>query len=100
MTKLSTWLLAAALTVAASAEDPSRAEVLAAGCHACHGVDGQGSPPVPALRGRQDIQQQLRAFKNAAEATGEAHLMIRFARGLSDRDIAELADFYARAAAP
>lgn len=96
MTKLPTLLLLAAVSAAASAEDPSRGEILAAGCHACHGAEGRGSPPLPPLRGRSDIRQQLQTFRSTAEVSGEAHLMIRFARGLSDRDIDELGAFYRR----
>lgn len=100
MTKLSTLLLLAAVSAAPGAEDPSRGEMLAAACHACHGQEGRGSPPLPPLRGRNDIRQQLQTFQNSAEASGEAHLMIRFARGLSEGDIDALAAFYAPKAAP
>lgn len=100
MTKWPALLLLLAVSAASRAEEPSRAEVLAASCHACHGAHGQGSPALPTLRGRQDIGQQLQAFKSRAEASGPTHLMIRFARGLSEQDIDDLAAFYAQADPP
>ncbi|MCC5873780.1 MAG: c-type cytochrome [Gammaproteobacteria bacterium] len=106
MRTLSTLLLLAAASAAAAAqaESPSRGEFLAGACNACHGAEGRGSPPLPPLQGRDDLRQQLQAWKGSDEATdgvrGTAHLMIRFARGLSDADIDALATFYARQEAP
>ncbi len=90
-----TLLLLVALSAAVSAGEPSRGERLAATCHACHGPEGRGSPPLPPLRGRSDIRRQLQAFQ-AAEAVGKAHLMTRLAQGLSEQDVDDLAAFYAR----
>jgi len=105
MTNLPTLLLLAAGSAAANPEQlPSRGEFLASACHACHGPEGRGSPPLPPLQGRSDLRQQLKAWKSMpealGEALGEAHLMIRFARGLSDADIDDLAAYYARQASP
>ncbi len=100
MRRLSTLLLLASVSAVADAEGPSRGEILASACNTCHGLDGRGSPPLPPLRGRNDIRQQLQAWKIAAEATGDTHLMIRFARALSDMDIDDLASFYARQDSP
>lgn len=97
-------LLLAATSAAAQAESPSRGEFLAGACNACHGAEGRGSPPLAPLQGRDDLRQQLQAWKGSDAATdgvrGTAHLMIRFARGLSDADMDALAAFYARQEAP
>jgi len=100
MRTLSSLLLLAAASAAAEVESPSRGEFLAGACNACHGAEGRGSPPLPPLQGRDNLRQQLQAWKGSDEATdgvrGSAHLMVRFARGLSDADIDALAAFYAQ----
>jgi cytochrome c553 len=100
VTQLPLLLLLAAVAAAGSEGAPSRGETLAAACNACHGADGRGSPPIPPLRGRSDLQPRLQAWKSAPEASGEAHLMIRLSRSLSPADIDALAAFYARQDAP
>lgn len=100
MTPLPILLLLAAVSAATNGEAPSRGETLAAACNACHGADGRGSPPLPPLRGRSDIHPFLQAWKNAADASGETHLMIRLARGLSAADLDDVAAFYAQQDSP
>ena len=91
------------LVVAEAGSEQSDAlatELLAAGCNACHGPDGQGSPPVPALRGRDDLHVLLEGWREEPEAKGRAHIMIRFARALDGADTAALAAHYAADDAP
>lgn len=99
MSRLQALLLLAALPAVMSmtvqADGPSRGEVLASSCHACHGPEGRGSPPLPPLRGRSDLRAQLLIWTAAPEARGEAHLMIRLVRGLSAADIDELVAYFA-----
>ncbi|MCC5888013.1 MAG: cytochrome c [Gammaproteobacteria bacterium] len=97
---LMTAAIPAVMSAATQADGPSRGEVLASTCHACHGPEGRGSPPLPPLRGRSDLRTQLLAWKSSAEASGDAHLMIRFARGLSEADIDALAAYFAAKDAP
>src|SRR5690242_4606384 len=63
-------------------------------CAVCHGIDGVGkNPDVPNLAGesQQYIQKQLKAFRS-----GERHheQMSIIAKGLSDSDIANVADWF------
>jgi len=97
------WLLGLLLLPSAAATatnaGPSRGELLAAACNACHGVDGAGSGSVPPLRvptpcATSRLESRLEAWREQPEADGAAHLMIRFARGLSPDDITALAAWY------
>ncbi len=93
-------LLLATLPAGTMATADLGVELLAAGCNACHGPDGRGSAPVPALRGREDLRQQLDAWRVAPEATGQSHVMIRFARALDEADVEALAEHYAERDVP
>jgi cytochrome c553 len=91
---------AAALAVAIST--PTVAADIAAGeakvkevCAACHGVDGNSvDPSNPRLAGqwRDYLAKALRDYKSGARNNG---IMSGFAKGLSDKDIENLAAYYA-----
>lgn len=93
-------LLLATVPVGTSATEVGRVELLAAGCNACHGPAGRGSAPIPALRGRDDLEARLQAWRAAPDATGTAHVMIRFARALDEADTKALAEHYAGSETP
>jgi len=64
-------------------------------CAVCHGVDGIGkNPDVPNLAGesQQYIQKQLKAFRSGGRQHEQMSII---AKDLTDRDIANLADWFA-----
>jgi cytochrome c553 len=67
-----------------------------AACAACHGVDGNGGgdPSWPKLAGQHEnyLLAQLKAFKSGARQDA---LMSPMVAGLSDKDMANLAAYYA-----
>jgi len=89
--------VAAALTLdSQAAADPAlgKAKVQAV-CAVCHGVDGIGkNPDVPNLAGEspQYIQKQLKAFRSGARQHDQMSII---AKDLSDKDIANVADWFA-----
>lgn len=65
------------------------------GCLGCHGPNGAGSQPVPALAGRSaaDLRAAMMAFRaNERPAT----IMGRIARGYTEAEIAEIAEYFSR----
>ena len=64
-------------------------------CAVCHGVDGIGkNPDVPNLAGesQQYIQKQLKAFRSGGRQHEQMSII---AKDLTDKDIANLADWFA-----
>lgn len=82
-----------AIGVAHAAGDPAAGKVKAAGCAGCHGANGQGVPPNPALAGKSEDQllQVLQDFKSGKRSNA---VMKALASGLSDQDMANLAAYY------
>lgn len=66
---------------------------VAQSCAGCHGQSGDGSGPILPLAGydREDFLQTWEAFRSD---TRPATIMGRIARGFSDDEIAELADYF------
>jgi cytochrome c553 len=83
-----------AATTAQAGGDAAAGEAKAASCGSCHGADGMGIDPNPALAGLDEAYfvEQLAAFKSGAR---ENAMMKMFAGQLSDEDIADLAAYYA-----
>jgi cytochrome c553 len=69
---------------------------LAATCAQCHGTDGHAVPGagIPALAGmpREEMLAKLRAFQ---AGTVRATVMTQLARGFSEAQLQQLADFFA-----
>lgn len=79
-----------------AAADPTAGRQKAALCQVCHGYDGIGTnPTVPNIGGESSLYltKQLKAFR-AGERNHQQMSII--AQGLSDEDIADLADYYSR----
>ncbi|MCW5714734.1 MAG: c-type cytochrome [Bauldia sp.] len=74
---------------------PQEAAVLAAACFNCHGPEGVGQGPIPAIAGMpaEQLVAMLNAFK-ANEVPG-ATIMGRLARGYDDAEIAAIAAYFA-----
>lgn len=83
-----------AIGTAQAAGDAAAGKVKAAVCAGCHGANGQGIPPAPALAGKSEAQilQALQDFKSGKR---DNPVMKGMAAGLSDQDMANLAAYYA-----
>ena len=83
-----------AISVAQAAGDPAAGKAKAAVCAACHGANGQGVPPNPALVGKSedDMLQAMKDYKSGKRANA---VMKGMTAGLSDQDMANLAAYYA-----
>jgi cytochrome c553 len=86
--------LFAAMSAAQAGGDPAAGKAKANGCAGCHGVNGEGKDPYPALAGKPEAQlaQDLMEYKSGKRKNAIMHT---FAAKLSDQDIANLAAYYA-----
>ena len=94
------WLLVLfALAAAARAQSPEQLNLrsLAASCAQCHGTDGRSvaASAVPALAGmpREHLVAQLKAFKTGSRPST---VMGQLAKGFSDAQLEQLADYFSR----
>jgi cytochrome c553 len=87
-------ILVLAIGVAHAAGDPAAGKTKAAACVACHGANGEGVPPNPALAGKSEdeLLQALKAYKSGKRTNA---VMKALSVGLSDQDMANLAAYYA-----
>lgn len=85
------------LPLAAAAGDPAKGKEKSATCQACHGEEGRTSiaPSYPILAGQYAsyLEQALQDYRSGARNNA---VMAGMAANLSDRDIADLAAWYAR----
>jgi len=79
---------------ALAAGDAAAGKTKAAACSGCHGKNGEGVKPNPALAGlaAETIIQDLKDYKSGKRANP---VMKTFASKLSDADMANLAAYYA-----
>ena len=84
------------LTIGAAhaAGEVAAGKVKAATCVACHGANGQGVPPNPALTGKS-ADQLLQAMQDYKSGKRSNAVMKGITAGLSDQDMANLAAYYA-----
>jgi cytochrome c553 len=77
-----------------AAGDSAAGKAKAAGCGGCHGANGEGVKPNPALAGKPeaDIVQALKDYKSGKRVNP---VMKSLATPLSDTDMANLGAFYA-----
>jgi len=80
--------------VAQAAGDPAAGKAKAVACAACHGANGQGVPPNPALTGRTE-DEMLQAMKDYKSGKRNNAVMKGMMAGLGDQDMANLAAYYA-----
>ena len=78
----------------AQAADAAAGKAKASACAGCHGPNGEGSGPNPALAGTSPAKfvQALKDYKSGQRANA---VMKNFATPLSDDDMANLAAYYA-----
>jgi len=89
--------IVALLGVAGAAQaggDAQAGKAKAATCAGCHGPNGEGIAPNPALAGKAD-GQFIQAMKDYKSGKRPNPLMKTFADQLSDQDVANLAAYYA-----
>ena len=86
--------LLAAVGAAQAAGDVAAGKTKAAGCLGCHGADGKGVGPNPALAGKPEAQllQALQDYKSGKRANA---LKKGITSSLSDQDMANLAAYFA-----
>ncbi len=85
-----------ALSAPVLAADPAAAKSKAAQCAACHGADGIAVlPDAPNLAGQNEVYlaKALRDYRSGARKHEQMTVM---AKGLSDKDIENLAAYYNR----
>ena len=79
---------------AQAAGDVEAGKARASVCVACHGANGEGVAPNPALAGKTE-DQLIQAMKDYKSGKRENAVMKAFASPLNDQDIANLAAYYA-----
>lgn len=87
----------AALGVAGAAwagGDAQAGKTKAGVCAGCHGANGEGKAPNPALAGKP-ADQFIQAIKDYKSGKRNNPVMKTFASQLSDQDMANLAAYYA-----
>ncbi len=82
------------LSAAQAAGDVQAGKAKSAGCVGCHGANGQGVPPNPALAGKSE-DQLLQAMKDYKSGKRNNAVMKGLMSPLSDQDMANLAAYYA-----
>jgi cytochrome c553 len=94
-------LLIATITVASfgivgtaqTAGDVAAGKTKSARCVACHGAEGQGVPPNPALAVKP-AAEQVQALKDYKSGSRANPVMKAMAAPLSDQDIEDLSAYY------
>jgi cytochrome c553 len=92
-----TAMIVASLGAAATAEAAGNVEAgkaKAAACVGCHGANGQGVPPNPALKGKTE-DELVETMKDYKSGKRNNAVMKAFAAQLNDQDIQNLAAYYA-----
>jgi cytochrome c553 len=82
------------VSVVHAAGDPAAGKAKAAACAACHGANGQGVAPNPALAGK-NADQMLQALQDYKSGKRNNAVMKAMTASLSDQDMANLAAYYA-----
>ena len=90
-------MIATSFGIAATAQaagDAAAGKAKAAMCAACHGDNGQGVAPNPALAGKPEAEQ-VKALKDYKSGAKSNPMMSSLAATLSDQDMENLAAYYA-----
>lgn len=77
-----------------AAGDPQAGKAKAGACAACHGANGEGKSPYPALAGKSEASL-LEAMQDYKSGKRNNAMMKGFVAKLSDDDMANLAAYYA-----
>ena len=84
--------LAGPLSVAAQAQEISRARVIAATCYTCHGTHGVSPSSIPRIddMSSERLVSTLQSFRSGQRAST---IMSRHVSGYSDEEIVEVANY-------
>jgi cytochrome c553 len=74
--------------------DAQAGKAKAGACAGCHGANGEGKAPFPALAGKKE-DQLIQALKDYKSGKRDNAMMKTFATQLSDQDAANVAAYYA-----
>lgn len=87
-------MLAAGIPAVAGAE-VSRGAILASTCFSCHGTDGKSPGDMPSIYGvpAESLVKTLQDFKSGLRP---ATVMDRHAKGYTDQEIHEIADYLSK----
>jgi len=94
MTVIFCTILLSATTGCATCSVDNHARNMAASCAACHGTNGNSVGGIPALAGA-DKSYFITQMKNFKSGARPATVMNNHAKGYSDEEIAQLANFFA-----
>jgi cytochrome c553 len=83
-----------AASVAQAAGDAAAGKAKATTCAGCHGANGEGKAPNPALAGMAE-DKFVQALKDYKSGKLNKPIMKTFAAQLSDKDMENLAAYYA-----
>ena len=81
-------------TCGVQAEGVSRGALLASMCDTCHGTNGEGSDPIPAIAGK-DADTIVSLLKSFAAGEADITIMDRHAKGYTDEELQAIAEHYA-----
>jgi cytochrome c553 len=96
-TLLTATIIVASLGIVGAAQaagDVAAGKAKAVACAGCHGANGQGVPPNPALAGKPEAEL-LQALKDYKSGTRPNPVKRGITAGLSDQDMENLAAYYA-----
>ena len=77
-----------------AAGDAAAGKAKAAACAGCHGANGEGVAPNPALAGKSE-EQLVQAMKDYKSGKRDNAVMKGMVAALTDGDVANLAAYYA-----
>jgi cytochrome c553 len=82
------------VVTAYAAGDVAAGKTKSATCAACHGADGKGIAPNPALAGKP-ASEQVQALKDYKSGKRANPIMMGMASTLSDQDMEDISAYYA-----
>jgi cytochrome c553 len=88
-------VLAAGVSLPASAQDAAAARSLAAACFTCHGTDGRSVGGVPPSLAGQDKNYLLQTMKDFKAGKRPATIMHQQAKGYTDQELEVIAGYFA-----
>jgi cytochrome c553 len=86
--------LLATISAVQAGGDPQAGKAKADSCAGCHGANGEGKDPYPALAGKPE-GEFVQAMKDYKSGKRKNAIMKTFASKLSDQDLANIAAYYA-----
>ena len=78
-----------------AADEVSRGALLASMCSTCHGINGKGSVPMPAIAGMEvdDFVDLMQAFSSGDQKTS---IMDRHSQGYTEAELKLIAEYFSK----